>query len=838
MLMACFIWIIILSFSVFGLPALQISSNDQRQLVSTNQYIVTQRTVAGSKHWQSVASSSDGTKLAAAVMASSSATFYTIGYIYTSTDSGNTWTHQTAAGSRFWQSITSSSDGTKLFAVEAGDYGYGGGYVYRSTDSGLTWTQLAADGSRLWYSIASNSDGTHLVAVVALSSSNTNGYVYTSTDFGVTWTQQTAAGSNWFSVSANSDGSKFIALSSSRIYYTSVNYGVTWTQQTPAGLTVFSAIAANSDGSLLAAFPDNLSSNDYIYTSSDSGTTFTPQTAAGSRLWRSITMSNDGSKIAAVVNDGYLYTFLYAGPTTTCSAGSYIPTPAGVSCVTCPAGYYCPASSTLQACAAGTYSYTTSAVSSSTCLQCPLGDYSPVGSHTCYQCPAGAICPNGQYSGKCRQNTYASAGAQSCQTCPVGSYTSDGISCNECPTHSGIYAEEYVTDDYTSKLVCKACTFPKLSNAHRITTTTYLSKSGSLDASFQGYDTCTVYGFGASSSVVIAVLVSMAGVFILSLFLFIRRNVIGNLKIIIGLLAYIAIPFADHLTDLLYIMANDFDNILLFIFMIIFFLAPYFLFARELYRESAYAKFRVLSMPQSLLFDRYESFPKTVITCIIAIPFVLINLPFLLPWYLLGSFLFISKALAITAVSDAWYTLWTGITRTTTTTEEDENGREGQEGNTTQSTRATSGIIIIDKSALNSSLLVHALFETTPILIIQIINSTFLGTWDAISIASITFSILNAATMLYRIGYYRIYHADQHPTIDDIPVDLTIAGLLTLPGAEHMRERKDVGSGWGGGVGVELNTVYNTKYAVSTDVLQRLEKLESQVHLLIKNTGG
>jgi hypothetical protein len=45
------------------------------------------------------------------------------GYIYTSTDSGETWTQR--ARNRYWRSITSSADGTKLAAVEGSD-------IYRS----------------------------------------------------------------------------------------------------------------------------------------------------------------------------------------------------------------------------------------------------------------------------------------------------------------------------------------------------------------------------------------------------------------------------------------------------------------------------------------------------------------------------------------------------------------------------------------------------------------------------------------------------------------------------------------------------------------------------------
>ena len=42
------------------------------------------------------------------------------GHIYTSTDSGSNWTEQTSAGSRSWTGIASSSDGTKLAAIVNG----------------------------------------------------------------------------------------------------------------------------------------------------------------------------------------------------------------------------------------------------------------------------------------------------------------------------------------------------------------------------------------------------------------------------------------------------------------------------------------------------------------------------------------------------------------------------------------------------------------------------------------------------------------------------------------------------------------------------------------------
>ncbi len=145
--------------------------------------------------WSSITASADGTKLAAVVSG---------GSIYTSTDSGATWTEQTAAGSRSWQSITASADGTKLAAVVSG------GSIYTSTDSGATWTQRTAAGSRSWSSITASADGTKLAAVVSA-----GGSIYTSSDSGATWTQQTAAGSRyWRSITASADGTKLAAVAS------------------------------------------------------------------------------------------------------------------------------------------------------------------------------------------------------------------------------------------------------------------------------------------------------------------------------------------------------------------------------------------------------------------------------------------------------------------------------------------------------------------------------------------------------------------------------------------------------------------------------------------------
>jgi hypothetical protein len=192
------------------------------------------------------------------LVAADANSFFT-GYIYTSTDSGVTWTQQTGSGDRGWNAVASSADGTKLVAAELG------GYIYTSTDSGVTWTEQTDSGMNGWVSVDSSADGTKLVAADGYFSS---GYIYTSTDSGVTWTQQTGSGSRtWTSVASSADGTKLVA----------------------------------------AAKGFNFGTGAYLYASFDGGTTWTEQTSIGSRVWAEVTLSADGSIVAAAAQGDSVY---------------------------------------------------------------------------------------------------------------------------------------------------------------------------------------------------------------------------------------------------------------------------------------------------------------------------------------------------------------------------------------------------------------------------------------------------------------------------------------------------------------------------------------------------
>jgi len=166
--------------------------------------------------FNSVASSADGTHLVA------TDSRFNTGKIYTSTDSGVSWTARLT--NHGWTGVASSSDGTMLVAVDAGTIG---GYIYTSTDSGVTWTPR--DSARDWYCVSSSADGTILVAATLRERVQGTyvfgGHIYVSTDSGLTWTQTGPVGT-WISVAISADGSTIIASQSTGVYISTVSTSI------------------------------------------------------------------------------------------------------------------------------------------------------------------------------------------------------------------------------------------------------------------------------------------------------------------------------------------------------------------------------------------------------------------------------------------------------------------------------------------------------------------------------------------------------------------------------------------------------------------------------------
>lgn len=180
-----------------------------------------------------LASSADGTKLALAGVSS----------VHTSSDSGATWSAH-AVGTSFESSaIASSADGSKLAVLGADDDGNvltPSPTVYTSSNSGVSWTPNAIGANFLTTSIASSADGTKLV----IGGSDYDGgvgdyipFVYTSTDSGTSWVSQLiVSGFQPTSVTSSSNGDLLAmagtvtgATSTSSVY-TSSDSGYNWTE--------------------------------------------------------------------------------------------------------------------------------------------------------------------------------------------------------------------------------------------------------------------------------------------------------------------------------------------------------------------------------------------------------------------------------------------------------------------------------------------------------------------------------------------------------------------------------------------------------------------------------
>jgi hypothetical protein len=86
------------------------------------------------------------------------------GRIYVSNDAGGSWTAGTAV--RSWRAVALSKDGGRLVAVEDSSDERKGGFIYTSNDGGSTWSTRYGAGCRHWISVSSSADGSRVFAVV------------------------------------------------------------------------------------------------------------------------------------------------------------------------------------------------------------------------------------------------------------------------------------------------------------------------------------------------------------------------------------------------------------------------------------------------------------------------------------------------------------------------------------------------------------------------------------------------------------------------------------------------------------------------------------------------
>jgi hypothetical protein len=179
--------------------------------------------------------------------------------------------------------------------------------MYASLDGGDTWKKLAAAGSRAWQSVACSADGSRVVAVEY---DGWLGYIHTSSDFGRTWHRKAVGSSNWRSVACSADASRIIAVAyngpvvlskdfgSSWVFPDSKDFGSSWVFSDEQPWQNWQAVACSADGMTCAAVMEL----GWLFVSTNGGETWV--SFPFEEYWRSVDCTADGNTIVAVSKEG------------------------------------------------------------------------------------------------------------------------------------------------------------------------------------------------------------------------------------------------------------------------------------------------------------------------------------------------------------------------------------------------------------------------------------------------------------------------------------------------------------------------------------------------------
>jgi photosystem II stability/assembly factor-like uncharacterized protein len=223
------------------------------------------------------------------------------GPIYTSSNYGVNWI-TTSAGSKNWAIISSSVDGSRLYA---GGYGV---KVWRSYNYGGSWGEIGTSPVSTSSITVSESDQ-YYASIVEDSTT-----ISRSIDYGANWPTTVVSGGA-ISVAASIDG-KYVFMcgrtgaTGGGKLFRSIDFGVNWVEIN-IPIYTWTRITSSVNGQYLAV----CAIGGYIYTSSDYGVSWTQQTnglPTAVSNWQTIESSRDGSRLVAATNNGLVYTGVYS----------------------------------------------------------------------------------------------------------------------------------------------------------------------------------------------------------------------------------------------------------------------------------------------------------------------------------------------------------------------------------------------------------------------------------------------------------------------------------------------------------------------------------------------
>jgi hypothetical protein len=128
------------------------------------------------------------------------------GYIWKSSDSGQTWAPNYESGLRQWRCISSSPSGVRIAAAAAND-----GDVYLTLNGGDSWSPIGprtGNNTTRWNGITFGYDSGNDKNIIGLVTDNSGVFIYD----GTAWTQPEGSGERpWNCITSSSDGSRILA---------------------------------------------------------------------------------------------------------------------------------------------------------------------------------------------------------------------------------------------------------------------------------------------------------------------------------------------------------------------------------------------------------------------------------------------------------------------------------------------------------------------------------------------------------------------------------------------------------------------------------------------------
>jgi photosystem II stability/assembly factor-like uncharacterized protein len=243
--------------------------------------------------------------------------------VYTSDNYGVGWSNNlnSSVNSFYAATVAISADGSKIYAGTRGVYGPQGttinaGALFRSEDYGITWSEVITAGSKLWQKIAVSDDGTKLVGITSARTGISGGSVvvtqdpelFISTDSGQSWSSK-GSSSWWNSIAISSDGTRMWAASSSSGAWLSINSGATWTQKKTGA---FYSLSASADARSAIVIEGGT-----LKMTTDTGTVWSTVVDPGAQYLSptGIAISGNGKNLVLAVNTGFLWLSNNAGST-------------------------------------------------------------------------------------------------------------------------------------------------------------------------------------------------------------------------------------------------------------------------------------------------------------------------------------------------------------------------------------------------------------------------------------------------------------------------------------------------------------------------------------------